>query len=326
MIARFEAERQALALMDHPNIARVLTRARPIGPAVLRHGIGPRRPDHRYCDKNNCRSENVWNCSSGLPGGSARPHKGDDSPRHQAHERTGQRHDGRPVVKVIDFGVAKAIDQQLTEKTLFTNFAQMIGTPLYMSPEQAEQSGLDIDTRSDIYSLGVILYELLTGTTPLDKEQMKQAALMKSAGSSARRAPKAESRISGSRTLPRSPLIVIEPSAQQLVRGELDWIVMKALEKDRSRRYETANGLEARHRAPPQQPAGRGLPALGHVPLRQVRPTQPYSDLTATLVSAALTTGNGRKHLASVPRGGCSTAEAQQWAKPEATALAEENY
>ena len=96
-------------------------------------------------------------------------------------------HDGKPVVKVIDFGVAKAIDQQLTEQTIYTRFAQMIGTPLYMSPEQAEMSGLDVDTRSDIYSLGVLLYELLTGTTPFDKERLKTAASTRCGGSSARR-------------------------------------------------------------------------------------------------------------------------------------------
>ena len=154
-----------------------------------------------------------------------------------------------PVVKVIDFGVAKALGQALTDKTLFTGFAQMVGTPLYMSPEQAGQSGLDIDTRSDIYSLGVLLYELLTGTTPFDKERLRAAGY-----DEIRRIireeepPKPSTRIS---TLGQAADTV---SAQrhsdpkrlsQLVRGELDWIVMKALEKDRNRRYETASAFAA---------------------------------------------------------------------------------
>src|SRR5438445_123472 len=156
-------------------------------------------------------------------------------------------HDTTPVPKVIDFGIAKALGQELTDKTLFTGFAQMIGTPLYMSPEQAGQSGLDIDTRSDIYSLGVLLYELLTGTTPFDKERFQQAAY-----DEIRRIireeepPRPSTRLSESKdTLPAiSAQRHMEPAKlTKLVRGELDWIVMRALEKDRSRRYETANGL-----------------------------------------------------------------------------------
>jgi serine/threonine protein kinase len=156
------------------------------------------------------------------------------------------RQDGRPTVKVIDFGVAKAMGQQLTEKTLFTNFAQMIGTPLYMSPEQAEQSGVDIDTRSDIYSLGVMLYELLTGSTPVSPAQLKQAVFDEIRRIIREDEPQRPSaRISSSRTLPAiAAHRQIEPARlSKLVRGELDWIVMKALEKDRSRRYETATGL-----------------------------------------------------------------------------------
>jgi WD40 repeat protein/Flp pilus assembly protein TadD len=174
------------------------------------------------------------------------------------------KHDGAPVVKVIDFGVAKALGQQLTDKTVFTNFAQMIGTPLYMSPEQAELSGLDIDTRTDIYSLGVLLYELLTGTTPFDKERLKSAAFdeirrmirdeeppkpsTRLSDLSSRHPPGA---VDGTRRVPTTSSLAsiaalrkMEPrKLSQLVRGDLDWIVMKALEKDRSRRYETANGF-----------------------------------------------------------------------------------
>src|SRR5205807_9144632 len=156
-------------------------------------------------------------------------------------------HDTTPVPKVIDFGVAKALGHELTDKTLFTGFAQMIGTPLYMSPEQAGQSGLDIDTRSDVYSLGVLLYELLTGTTPFHKDRFKQAAY-----DEIRRIireeepPRPSTRLSESKkSLPSiSAQRQTEPAKlTKLVRGELDWIVMKALEKDRNRRCETANGF-----------------------------------------------------------------------------------
>jgi tetratricopeptide (TPR) repeat protein len=158
-------------------------------------------------------------------------------------------HDGKPVVKVIDFGIAKAMGQQLTEKTLFTNFAQMIGTPLYMSPEQAEMSGLDVDTRSDIYSLGVLLYELLTGTTPFDKERLKQAGF-----DEIRRIireeepPKPSTRMStvGQAATTASEKRQSDPRRlSRLFQGELDWVVMKCLEKDRNRRYDTVSALVA---------------------------------------------------------------------------------
>src|SRR5262249_6632026 len=148
-----------------------------------------------------------------------------------------------------DFGVAKALGQELTDKTLFTGFAQMIGTPLYMSPEQAGMSGLDIDTRSDIYSLGVLLYELLTGTTPFAKERFKQAAYDEIRRiSREEEPPRPSTRLSESKdALPSiSAQRQTEPAKlTKLVRGELDWIVMKALDKDRNRRYETANGFAA---------------------------------------------------------------------------------
>ena len=158
-------------------------------------------------------------------------------------------YDGRPVVKVIDFGVAKATGERLTDKTLCTELGAVVGTLEYMSPEQAEINQLDIDTRSDIYSLGVLLYELLTGTTPFDKERFRQAAY-----DEIRRIirdeepPKPSTRLSDSKdSLPSiSAQRRTEPARlTKLVRGELDWIVMKTLEKDRNRRYETANGFAA---------------------------------------------------------------------------------
>src|SRR5262249_21664250 len=150
-------------------------------------------------------------------------------------------HDGIPVVKVIDFGVAKALNQELTDKTLFTQFSQMVGTPLYMSPEQAELSGLDIDTRTDVYSLGVLLYELLTGTTPFDKDRLKNAGLDEMRRIIREDEPQRPSHRISTLSAQASSTIsqqrgLDERHLSRVLRGELDWIVMKALEKDRSRR------------------------------------------------------------------------------------------
>ncbi len=149
-------------------------------------------------------------------------------------------HDGQPVVKVIDFGVAKATNQQLTEKTLFTAYGQMIGTPQYMSPEQAEMSGLDVDTRSDVYSLGVLLYELLTGTTPLEGERLRTAGYAEMQRIiREEEPPKPSTRLStvGERlTIIAKHRGVTPERLHKTIRGDLDWIVMKSLEKDRTRR------------------------------------------------------------------------------------------
>jgi serine/threonine protein kinase/tetratricopeptide (TPR) repeat protein len=250
VIARFEAERQALAVMDHPNIARVLDAGttesgRPYFVMELVRGT----PITQYCDENSLSIRERLELFASVC--QAIQHAHTKGIIHRDIKPTNvlvTRQDGQPVVKVIDFGIAKAMGQQLTEKTLFTDFAQMIGTPLYMSPEQAELSSNDIDTRSDIYSLGVLLYELLTGSTPVSKEQLKQAAF-----DEIRRiiredeAQKPSNRIS---TTEAAPSIAAQRHTEpaklaKLVRGELDWIVMKALEKDRNRRYETANGFAA---------------------------------------------------------------------------------
>jgi serine/threonine protein kinase/tetratricopeptide (TPR) repeat protein len=248
VIARFEAERQALAVMDHPGIARVLDAGTtPSGHPYFVMELVRGVPITSYCDENNLPVRERLELFASLC--QAIQHAHTKGIIHRDIKPTNilvTRQDGRAVVKVIDFGVAKAMGQQLTEKTLFTNFAQMIGTPLYMSPEQAEQSGVDIDTRSDIYSLGVLLYELLTGSTPVDAEQLKRAAFEE-----IRRIirevdpPTPSARISGSNTLAAiAAHRHIEPARlSKLVRGELDWIVMKALEKDRNRRYETANAF-----------------------------------------------------------------------------------
>ena len=248
VIARFEAERQALALMDHPNIARVLDAGttdshRPYFVMELVRGV----PITDYCDQAQLTPRErlglfVQVCQ-------AVQHAHQKGIIHRDLKPSNilvTQHDGTPVPKVIDFGVAKAVGQQLTDKTIYTRFTQMIGTPLYMSPEQAEMSGLDIDTRSDIFALGVLLYELLTGTTPFDGERLRQAAF-----DEVRRIireeepPRPSTRLSTLATLAAvSARRKTEPAKlSALVRGDLDWIVMKALDKDRTRRYETAHGL-----------------------------------------------------------------------------------
>jgi eukaryotic-like serine/threonine-protein kinase len=248
VIARFEAERQALALMDHPGIARVLdagtTEAgRPYFVMELVRGI----PITDYCDRNLLTPRERLAIFVDVCHAIQHAHqKGIIHRDVKPSNVLVTSHDGKPVAKVIDFGVAKAIHQHLTERTIYTQFAQMIGTPLYMSPEQAEMSGLDVDTRSYIYSLGVLLYELLTGSTPLESKQLRRAAY-----DEMRRLireeepPRPSQRLSTLETLPSvAACRKTEPAKlSRMMKGELDWVVMKALEKDRTRRYETANGL-----------------------------------------------------------------------------------
>ena len=249
VIARFEAERQALALMDHPNIARVLDAGatpsgRPFFVMELVRGV----TISNYCDQNQLTPRERLELFVSVCHAVQHAHqKGIIHRDLKPSNVLVTLHDSRPVVKVIDFGVAKALNQRLTENTVYTRFAEMIGTPLYMSPEQAEMSGLDIDTRSDIYSLGVLLYELMTGTTPFDRKRLAAAAL-----DEVRRIIREEEPPKPSMRLSQSadslPSIAAQRKTEpaqlsKLLRGDVDWIVMKCLEKDRTRRYETANGL-----------------------------------------------------------------------------------
>jgi serine/threonine protein kinase/tetratricopeptide (TPR) repeat protein len=249
VIARFEAERQALAMMDHPNIAGVLDAGatetgRPYFVMELVKGI----PITEYCDKNNLDTRQRLELFIDVCKAVQHAHqKGIIHRDIKPSNVMITLHDGKPVPKVIDFGIAKATSHRLTEKTLFTKYAQMIGTPEYMSPEQAEMSGLDIDTRTDIYSLGVLLYELLTSATPFDAKELREAGY-------------AEMQRIIRETEPLKPSTKLNTMGDaltdiakhrqssaallpKLVRGDLDWIAMKTLEKDRTRRYETANEL-----------------------------------------------------------------------------------
>ncbi|MFO0949706.1 MAG: protein kinase [Isosphaeraceae bacterium] len=250
ILARFEAERQALALMDHPNIARVLDagtteQGRPYFVMELVKGIAITR----YCDERKLTPRERLELF--VPVCRAVQHAHQKGIIHRDLKPSNvlvALYDGRPVSKVIDFGVAKATGPALTEATLFTGFGTVVGTPEYMSPEQAELNQLDVDTRSDVYSLGVLLYELLTGTTPLDRGRLKQAAILEVLRVIREEEPlRPSTRLSTAEELPSiAASRNVEPRRLAgLLRGDLDWIAMKALDKDRNRRYETATGLAA---------------------------------------------------------------------------------
>ena len=303
VIARFEAERQALAMMDHPNIAKVLDAgATPLSPLgrggrpyfvmELVRGV----PFTEYCDKNNLNTRERLELF--IPICNAiqyAHHKGIIHRDIKPANVMVTFHDTRPVPKVIDFGVAKATNHRLTAKTLFTEYHQLIGTPEYMSPEQAEMSGLDIDTRSDVYSLGVLLYEILTGTTPFESKKLRRAGY---AGITRiireEEPPTPSTRVSmlGEALAGVAKHRNVEPSALgRLMRGDLDWMVMQALEKDRTRRYETPNALAAdieRHLR--NEPVMASPPSAAYKLVKFFRRNQ-TGVIAGSLVAAALIAG-----------------------------------
>jgi eukaryotic-like serine/threonine-protein kinase len=252
VVARFEAERQALAMMDHPNIAKVLDAGttdtgRPFFVMELVRGI--RITD--YCDQANFSTKERLGLFIKICQAIQHAHqKGIIHRDVKPSNILVTLHDGVPVPKVIDFGIAKATEGRLTDATVYTQLHQFIGTPAYMSPEQAEMSGLDIDTRSDIYSLGVLLYELLVGSTPFDANELMASGLDAMRKTIREKEPvRPSTRFA---TLEGEELTTTArrrsadvPKLAHLLKGDLDWIVMKCLEKDRARRYETANGLAA---------------------------------------------------------------------------------
>jgi len=265
VLARFEAERQALAMMDHPNIAKVLdagTTGSPLAPRegaplAEREGYTGRpffvmelvkgTPITQFCDERKLTPRQRLELF--VPVCQAIQHAHQKGIIHRDIKPSNvlvAMYDDKPVPKVIDFGVAKAAGQTLTDKTLMTGFGAVVGTPEYMSPEQANLNNVDIDTRSDVYSLGVLLYELLTGTTPVDRKSLGKAALLEVLRIVREvEAPRPSAKLSTIDTLPSvAANRGTEPAKlSRLMRGELDWLVMKALEKDRTRRYDTANGL-----------------------------------------------------------------------------------
>lgn len=333
VVARFEAERQALALMDHPHIAKVLDAGatdtvRPYFVMELVRGI--KITD--YCDQNNLST--LARLQLFMQVCHAIQHAHQKGIIHRDIKPSNilvTLHDGTPVPKVIDFGIAKATEQKLTKKTLFTAFEQFIGTPAYMSPEQLEMSGLDVDTRNDIYALGVLLYELLTGSTPFDASQLVEAGLEGMRRIIREQEPLRPSTKLGTLGVNEQTTVakrrqVTAPQLVHQVRGDLDWIVMKCLEKDRTRRYDTANNLAndiERH--------------LGHEPVVACPPTPAYRLgkflrkhravfsvtaaflallLAATVVSAWLAARANRERAAAV-----SATRAEALAKKESDRL-----
>jgi len=296
VVARFEAERQALAMMDHPNIARVLDAGatdsgRPFFVMELVRG----EPITGYCDKNTLPVADRLRLFRLVC--QAVQHAHQKGVIHRDLKPSNiliTLHDGHPVPKVIDFGIAKAISQRLTEKTVYTEQRQMIGTPEYMSPEQAEMSGIDIDTRSDIYSLGVLLYELIIGVTPFDAKQLRAAGY----GEIQRiireeTPPKPSTRLTTLDTrIGVAARRHTEPKKLALlIRGDLDWIVMKALEKDRTRRYETANGFaDDVQRYLDNQPVVASPPTVGYRMRKFVRRNR-AAVAALTMVGTALMLG-----------------------------------
>jgi serine/threonine protein kinase len=250
VIARFEAERQALALMDHPSIARVLDAgATATGRPYFVMELVPGVKITEFCNQNRFDTRQRLELFVQICHAVQHAHqKGIIHRDLKPSNIMVTLLDGIPVPKVIDFGIAKATEEQLTDKTFFTIYGHFIGTPAYMSPEQAEMSGLDIDTRSDIYSLGVLLYELLTGRTPFDGNKLLQGGLDEMRRTLREKEPPRPSTIVTTLQATELKVAAEQRHAEplkliSLLRGDLDWIVMKALEKDRRRRYETADGL-----------------------------------------------------------------------------------
>jgi serine/threonine protein kinase/Flp pilus assembly protein TadD len=325
VIARFEAERQALALMDHPNIAKVLDAGTVGGARDQGRGASEGAPDFlatspsslvpasgrpyfvmelvkgvpitRYSDEHRLTPKQRLELF--LPVCQAIQHAHQKGIIHRDLKPSNvlvAEYDDKPVAKVIDFGVAKATGPRLTERTMFTEFGQVVGTLEYMSPEQAKLNALDIDTRSDIYALGVLLYELLTGTTPFEKKRLHEAAFYEMLRIIREEEPPTPStRLS---TTAKLPSIAANRGLEAeklsgLVRGELDWIVMKCLEKDRNRRYETASGLARDVERYLHDEPVQACPPSASYRLRKFARRNKAVLTTAALVVAALLLGTG---------------------------------
>jgi serine/threonine protein kinase len=320
VIARFEAERQALAMMDHQNIAKVLDAGttetgRPYFVMELVHGV----PIVEYCDANRLTPRDRLELF--VPVCQAIQHAHQKGIIHRDIKPSNvlvTMYDDKPVPKVIDFGVAKAVEQRLTEKTLFTQFGTVVGTFEYMSPEQAELNAYGVDTRSDVYSLGVLLYELLTGTTPLERDRLSAAAYAEIVRwIKEEEPPRPSVRLSSSGILAKvAAARKTEPAKLPgLLRGDLDWIVMKALDKDRSRRYETVSALaEDLHRYLTEKPVAARPPSTWYR-FRKLARRNKVALATSGIVLASLLLGTAvsiwQAARASVERDRAIAAEAK---------------
>ncbi len=296
VLARFEAERQALALMDHPNIARVLEAGTtPEGKPYFVMELVKGLPITRYCDEHRLTPRQRLELF--VPVCQAIQHAHQKGIIHRDIKPSNvlvATQDGKPVAKVIDFGIAKATGPRLTERTLFTEIGAVVGTLEYMSPEQAELNNQDIDTRSDIYALGVLLYELLTGTTPLERKRFQAAAFLEVLRLiREEEPPRASTRLSTAEGLPSiAANRGVEPrKLSGLLRGELDWILMKALEKERHRRYETANGLGMEIQRYLADETVQACPPSAAYRLRKLAHRNKAALTTAAVVVAALLLG-----------------------------------
>jgi serine/threonine protein kinase len=325
VIARFEAERQALALMDHPNIARVLDAGatetgRPFFVMELVRGIKLTQ----YCDQNKLSTHERLELFVKVCQAIQHAHqKGIIHRDVKPSNILVTLHDGVPVPKVIDFGIAKAIEGRLTDATVYTQFHHFIGTPAYMSPEQAEMSGLDIDTRSDIYSLGVLLYELLTGRTPFDGRELLSMGM-----DAMRKTIREEEPSRPSLKLATLEATELTTAAQRrssdaprlihLLQGDLDWIVMKCLEKDRTRRYETANGLAADVRRHKNDEPVVARPPSAAYRLRKALRRHRMAFTAAAAVAGALVLGLGASLWQAVRATRAETLASKRLAESEA--------
>ncbi len=297
ILARFEAERQAIALMDHPHIARLLDAGTteagsPFFVMELVKGL----PLNEFCDQHKLTIPERLNLFMQVCLAVQHAHqKGIIHRDLKPSNILVESHDGKPVPKVIDFGLAKATTGlQLTEQSLFTGFGTVLGTPLYMAPEQASFNAVDIDTRADVYALGVVLYELLTGSTPLSKETLRKAALDEMLKLiREQEAPTPSSRLSSAESTPSvAASRQTEPAKLgRFVKGELDWIALKALAKDRDRRYETANGFAKDiERFLNHEPLQAGPPSVSYRLTKFVRRNRPQV-IAASLVLLSLVAG-----------------------------------
>ena len=329
VVARFEAERQALAMMDHPNIAKVFdagaTEAgRPYFVMELVRGVDVTD----YCDQNNLSPAKRLNLFVQVCQAIGHAHqKGIIHRDIKPSNILVTLHDGIPIPKVIDFGIAKATQGDLTEKTVYTQFQQFIGTPAYMSPEQVEISGLDVDTRSDIYSLGVLLYELLTGLTPFDAKEVMKAGMDELRRTIRQAEPlRPSNRLSGmagadsTETAKRRGMDTHRLIA--ILRGDLDWIVMKCLEKDRTRRYETANALaQDVQRHLNNEPISARPPSSMYRARKFVRRNK-LAVMATAAIAAAMLLGLGMATTGPLPR----SAPTLPIALKVATVLANDNF